>query len=109
MSETIFTLSKPIKAHGKEVTELTFREPTGDDIEKVGFPYLMIMKGPGETGVEIRTGVMYQYISRLAAIPRESAKQINPRDLSALSGIIMDFFGESTQEAETPSELDLSS
>ncbi|MGY1490719.1 phage tail assembly protein [Methylobacillus pratensis] len=109
MSGEIFKLKKPIKAHGEEVTELTLREPTGDDIEKFGFPYLVITKANGDTGIEIRTNVVYQYISKLAAIPKESAKQVSPGDLSLLSGMIMGFFGESEPDQETPTEAEASS
>lgn len=109
MADVVHPLSKPITAHKQEYKELVLREPNGDDIEKLGFPYLIIAKGNGDTGVEIRTNVVYQYISRLAGIPKESAKQVSPGDLSVLSGIIVNFFGESTQEAETPSETDSSS
>ena len=34
MSEVTISLSKPITAHGAEVSELTLREPTGDDVER---------------------------------------------------------------------------
>lgn len=105
MAEKIpFTLSKPIKAHGENIQVLEFREPTGDDVEKFGFPYLVTPKSNGETTIEIRANVIYQYISRLAGIPKESAKQISLGDLSLLSGVIVSFFGESTQEVEAPSE-----
>lgn len=107
--KTIFKLSKPIKAHKEELTELELAEPTGDDVEKLGFPYLVITKGNGDTGIEIRTNVIYQYISRLAAIPKESAKQIALGDISLLSGVIMGFFGESDQEQEMPTEEEISS
>jgi hypothetical protein len=30
------TLSKPIKAHGEDVTSLTFRPPTGEDLIEIG-------------------------------------------------------------------------
>lgn len=106
MSAQFFKLSKPITAHGKEITELTLREPTGDDVEKLGFPYVVTPKSNGETTVEIRANIIYQYISRLAGIPKESAKQVSLGDLSSLSGSIVSFFGESIQEELTPSETE---
>lgn len=99
----VFPLSKPIKAHGKELTELELREPNGDDVEKIGFPYMVIVKGGAESGIEVRTALIYQYISRLAGIPRESAKQVSIADFSNLSGEIMGFFGASESEAESSS------
>jgi hypothetical protein len=107
--KTIFKLSKPIKAHGQELSELQLREPTGDDVEKLGFPYVVTPKSNGETTIEIRAHLIYQYISRLAGIPKESAKQVSLGDLSLLSGLVISFFGESTQEQETFNETEANS
>jgi len=40
-------LSKPIKVHGEEVTQLTFREPTPRDLMQLGFPSLIVPSADG--------------------------------------------------------------
>ena len=89
-----FKLSAPVQAHGEEVGELTLREPTGDDVIEIGYPYLILMKDGAETGIDIRARVIYSYISKLAGIPLGSAKQIKLSDVAKLQAIIMGFFGE---------------
>lgn len=89
-----FTLIKPIKAHGEEITELTLREPDGDDVIELGYPYLVLMQAGDSVGVDIRARVVYSYVSRLAGIPLSSAKQIKLSDMAVLQGVVMGFFGE---------------
>lgn len=98
MSEkTKFVLSRAIKAHGQEVTELELREPTGDDVIEIGFPYYILMPEGQSSGIEIKPRAVYSYISRLAGIPQSSAKQIALSDFAQLQGVVVGFFGESVE------------
>ncbi len=98
MSVTV-PLSKPIKAHGDDVVELTFREPTTEDVIELGLPTLIIPGADGQsTGVEIRQPVVARYVSRLAAIPMGSVKALSLKDFSLCTAAVMGFFGEGDGE-----------
>lgn len=92
MNEKIFKLSKPISAHGEEITELKLREPTGRDIRECGFAHRI-----SADGVNFSSNTVMTYIERLADIPPRSVEQIAPKDLFDLSIIISDFFIASPQ------------
>ncbi|MFM0495592.1 phage tail assembly protein [Paraburkholderia caledonica] len=96
----IVTLSKPITAHGEEVTQLDLREPTAEDVMEIGFPYLVVQSDDGQ-GVELRPKVAGRYISRLAKVPMSSVKQLTVGDLSKFQGLIMGFFGQGDEAAST--------
>jgi hypothetical protein len=100
MDQKTIQLSKPIQAHGKEVSELQLREPTVEDVMEVGYPFLIMMSDGKDTGVDLRPKVIVQYVSRLAGIPMSSAKSISLSDLSKVQTEIMSFFG---QEIAAPS------
>lgn len=96
---TAVKLSQPIVAHSEEVSELTFREPTTEDIIEIGLPTLIIPGADGQsTGVEIRQPVIARYVSRLAAIPMGSVKKLSVKDFSLCTAAVMGFFGESDGE-----------
>lgn len=100
MSVTV-PLSKAIKAHGEDVEELTFREPTTEDVIELGLPTLIIPGADGQsTGVEIRQPVVARYVSRLAAIPMGSVKALSLKDFSLCTAAVMGFFGEGDGEAQ---------
>ena len=99
MSATI-KLSKPITAHGEEVSEITLREPTADDVMQIGSPSLLIPSADGESvGIEIRAKVIGQYIMRLASIPLPSVKAMSFSDFNRCQGVVMGFFGGGGGEA----------
>lgn len=100
---TKIKLSKPISAHDEQINELTLREPTGDDVIEVGYPYLILMKDGESTGIEIRPKAIYSYISKLGGIPLSSAKLISLADVATLQGVIMGFFGASGTGTESSS------
>ena len=94
MSLTI-QLKSLIQAHGEEVSQLTLREPTTEDIIDLGTPMLIVIGADGKsTGIEMRQPVIAAYISRLGAIPMSSVKSLKPRDFSAVSASVMSFFGD---------------
>jgi Phage tail assembly chaperone proteins, E, or 41 or 14 len=67
-----FKLSAPVMAHGEEVTELTFREPTGADIVNDGNPIRWDMT--------INEAVMEKHMSTLATVPPSTIKQLKAKD-----------------------------
>ena len=98
----VIPLSKPIKAHGDEVSEISMREPTTKDIIELGLPTLIIPGADGQsTGVEIRQPVVARYISRLAAIPMGSVESLAVKDFSLCTAAVMSFFGSGDGEAPT--------
>lgn len=97
---TVIALSKPIIAHGEEVSELTFREPTPEDVMQIGTPQLLLPSADGESvGIEIRAKVVGHYISRLAAIPMSSVKAMAMGDFMRCQGAVMGFFNSGDGEA----------
>ena len=99
MSATV-KLSRPIQAHGEEVSEITLREPTADDVMQIGSPQLLVPSADGESaGVEIRAKVIGQYITRLASIPPSSVKALPIVDFMQCQQVIMGFFGGGAGEA----------
>lgn len=87
------TLSKPIAVHGEEVTELELREPTGEDVIALGYPYLITLGDGEEQGIEMRPKVIARYVARLAGIPPSSLNTVSPADFSGMTGAVMGFFG----------------
>jgi hypothetical protein len=101
MSVTV-PLSKPIKAHGDEVSELTLREPTTKDVIELGLPTLIIPGADGQsTGIEIRQPVVARYVMRLAAIPMGSVEALSLSDFSLCTAAVMGFFGQGDGETLT--------
>lgn len=100
MSEkTVFTLSKPIKVGDEDLAQIELREPTGADLDDLGYPYLvMVGEGEGER-IELRPKVAGRYISRLAGIPPSAVAKISLADRQRLQGVVMGFFGAA---GETP-------
>lgn len=94
-------LRKPITAHGKEVTELEFKELTTDVILEEGYPYLVVQGNGGTSGVQLMPQVVARYVVRLAGVPMSSVKQLHPADLQDLQALVMGFFGQSSEEAPT--------
>lgn len=84
-----FPLAKPIQANGDEVTELTLREPNGEDVEACkGLPYYI---GDGDA-IIVNTQTGMKYVSRCAEIPMSSVRQLDVGDLNNLCLWVMGFF-----------------
>ena len=100
MSAVTLKLSKPVTAHGEEVSEITLRAPVPEDIMKIGTPTLLIPSSDGESvGIEIRAKLIGQYVSRLAGIPLSSVKALSVGDFLQCQGAVMGFFGNGGGEA----------
>ncbi len=95
MSGVTIKLSRAIPAHGEEVTSITLRPPTPEDVMQIGQPTLLIPSADGESvGIEIRAKLIGQYVSRLAGVPLSSVKAMAMNDFMACQGVVMGFFGD---------------
>ena len=107
MSVTV-PLTKPVTAHGSEVSELVLREPTADDVMQIGSPTLLVPGADGDSvSIEIRAKVIGQYVMRLGSIPLSSVKGLSVADFQRCQGAVMGFFsdggGETAATSPTPS------
>lgn len=84
-------LTKPIMAHNEKIHVLELREPTYDEIEKIGFPFTLTVDG----AVKMDSTVVLKYIPLLASIPRSSATQLARLDIYKASMEILGFFTSS--------------
>ena len=84
-------LRKKVIAHGDEVDELSFNEPTGADIERCGLP-IIIDFANGEARPLIEPKAMAAMMSSLAAVPPSTIKMLNPQDWSVIAFSLMGLF-----------------
>lgn len=103
MSGVTITLSKPIKAHGEDISEITLREPSVEDTIEVGQPFLIIV-GDGDTGIRIQNKTVAAYIVRLAGVPLSSVKAMSLADFGAAQAAVLGFFGAGDGEAASSSK-----
>jgi hypothetical protein len=85
------TLSKPIQAHGEEVRRLTWREPTGNDIERAGNPIIVDFFGEKPT-LTFNERKMSAMISALCQIPPSSVRQLTAGDWNSIAWKLVRFF-----------------
>ena len=93
-SSIVIKLRKSIIANGDEVNELTFREPTAGDIERVGSNPVNIEQ-IGETGklkVTFDTKAMSHMMSILATVPPSTVRQMHPKDWNTAAWELASFF-----------------
>ena len=98
------TLSQPIKAHGRDVSELTLRPLTGKDLRICGAPYRI--GRAGEEGI-VDSQAVSAMISELAGIPISSVDQLSAADWFACWSAIQSFLagsnsGTATQNTSSP-------
>ena len=79
-NELVIRLGKPLIAHGDEVTELRFREPTAADIEACGSPVTIDFLNQAEPKMIYETKAMFAMMSRLAAVPPSTIKSMRTKD-----------------------------
>lgn len=84
-------LSKPVTAHGEEVRELAFREPTGADVVRCGVPARF------EFGAEIVEPVfdapkMAAMLAVLADVPPSTIGQLTANDWTTCAWSVARFF-----------------
>lgn len=85
-------LRKPVMAHGEEVKELIFREPTGGDIAMCGNPVIIHMMGQSEPKLLFDAQAMEAMMSRLAAVPPSTIKNMDSRDWESGAYLLSRFF-----------------
>ncbi|CAH0153220.1 phage tail assembly protein [Pseudomonas mediterranea] len=82
-------LQVAIEAHGEQVTELTLRRPTVQEVRTIkALPY----KIDKNEEVSLDMDVAAKYIAVCAAIPPSSVNQLDLADLNALSWAVASFF-----------------
>ncbi|HAS1825854.1 TPA: phage tail assembly protein [Enterobacter hormaechei subsp. xiangfangensis] len=91
---TELVLKKPITAHNEKLHVLELREPTYDEIERIGFPFTLSAEG----GVKLDSAVALKYLPVLAEIPRSSAAQLAKLDIFKACMLILNFFTQSETE-----------
>jgi hypothetical protein len=85
-------LRKPIMANGAEVSELTFREPTGGDIERAGNPVIVDVFSGDTVKITFDEKKMTQMMSRLAEVPPSSIRLLHPKDWNTIAWQLVHFF-----------------
>jgi|SRR5450830_1019362 len=82
-------LSAPIDAHGEQLTELTLRRPTVQEVRAIkSLPY----KIDKNEDVSLDLDVSAKYIAVCAGIPPSSVNQLDLSDLNSLSWAVAGFF-----------------
>lgn len=90
-------LVKPIQAHGEELTELTLRRPTVQEVRAIrALPY----KIGADEAVMLDMDAGCKYIAVCAGIPASSVNQLELTDLNDLAWEIAGFFMK--QPSTTP-------
>jgi hypothetical protein len=79
-TDLVIPLSKPLIAHGDEIKELRFREPTAADIEACGSPVTIDFLNQAEPKMIYETKAMFAMMSRLAAVPPSTIKSMRTKD-----------------------------
>jgi len=95
------TLLEPIQAHGKEITELEFRKPTGSDIRECGVPFSFQPTTDGSIIMHPNAGPISALIARVCNIPPSSVGMMSAPDWQAASMELLSFFGASRRTASS--------
>jgi len=90
MPEFVLRLSKPLKTHKGEVSEIPFREPTGADLLDLGSPY-RTFAGTDGTQVEIamEPRVFRKWVERLSGRGMEELGSLSARDIRSVYDWLM--------------------
>jgi len=78
----VVPLTKKVKVDGEEVDKLSFREPTGGDIETAGNPVILNFQ-QGTWSYEPKS--MTQMMSLLAAVPPSTIRSLSPIDWNTIA------------------------
>jgi hypothetical protein len=93
------TLSKPVQAHGKDITEITFREPNGGDVAACGFPFRFTVNEDQTQTIEPQAAAITQMMSRLGDVPLSTIRALPFSDWMEGMGAVFTFFGTPTPAA----------
>jgi hypothetical protein len=91
-AELVVTLRKSVIAHGDEVKELKFREPTAGDIERCGNPVNIDFISGEVPKMTFDAKAMSAMMSQLAGVPPSTIKQMHPRDWNSAAWSLASFF-----------------
>ena len=81
ITDLVITLRKSVIAHGDEVKELKFREPTAADIERCGSPVHFDMFSGGDMPkMTYENKAMFEMMSTLATVPLSTIRQMSAKD-----------------------------
>lgn len=88
-------LRKSIQAYTNDsddpLTELTFREPTGGDIERCGDPLKWDYSGDSPT-FTYDERKMTKMLAQLASVPDSAIRKLHPRDWASAALMVSSFF-----------------
>ncbi len=88
-ADFVMKLGKPVIAHGDEVMQLTFREPTAADIEACGSPVIYnAFAEDGHKRTHVEHKAMFAMMSRLANVPPSTIKQMTARDWEYAANVL---------------------
>ena len=90
-SPLVVNLRKSVIANGDEVTQLTFREPTAGDIERIGNPVNMDFSGDVPKAT-FDAKAMSQMMALLASVPPSTIRQMHTRDWNTIAWSLAGFF-----------------
>jgi hypothetical protein len=90
-TDIVIVLRKAVIAHGDEVKELRFREPTAGDIEKCGNP-VNIDFFSGKPKMTFNEVAMSAMMSQLAAVPPSTIRSLNTKDWNTAAWELASFF-----------------
>ena len=79
------TLSRPVEAHGEQVTTLTLAEPTLGVLDGVHLDVGL------DGRVRLDLGDIHRLVAGMAGIPPSSARQIGIADMAKVARAVMDF------------------
>lgn len=91
-TDILLPLRKSVIAHGDEVKELKFREPTAGDIEKCGNPVNINFDGSETPKISFDAKSMSAMMSLLASVPPSTIRQLHPRDWNSAAWSLASFF-----------------
>jgi Phage tail assembly chaperone proteins, E, or 41 or 14 len=91
-TDIVVILRKAVIAHGDEVKELRFREPTAADIERCGNPVNIDFLSGDTPKMTFDAKSMSAMMSMLAAVPPSTIKQMHPRDWNSAAWNLASFF-----------------
>lgn len=98
MGSSVHPLVKAIKAHGKDVSEVTLRRPTSKEVKQIGrMPYLLDDGGKPTPNM----AVISDYLVVCLGIPESSVDQLELLDLNKLTWAVIGFFLNAESTAST--------
>ena len=82
-------LSRPVNVLGTPASELTLREPIGNDIAEAGYPILFDKAGR----TIIDAAAMTKLVARIARVPETAIRELAVRDWNQACLLVAGFLG----------------